>query len=66
MPFDWIEEVTTGLSDAIVVNSLFTQGIFKDTFPRIDQTPDVIYPSVDINPIIEPIPDNNPLVEYLR
>jgi len=66
VPFDWIEEVTTGLSDAIVVNSLFTRGVFNDTFPRIDKTPDVIYPCVDINPVIEPIPENNPLVNYLK
>lgn len=66
VPFDWIEEVTTGLSDAIVVNSLFTKGVFKDAFPRIEKTPDLIYPCVDIHPIIEPIPENNPLIDYLK
>ena len=58
--------MTTGLSDAIVVNSLFTRGVFKDVFPRIEKAPDVIYPCVDINPAIEPIPENNPLIEYLK
>ena len=66
VPFDWIEEVTTGLSDAIVVNSLFTKGVFKDAFPRIEKTPDVIYPCVDIHPTIEPTPENNALVDYLK
>jgi alpha-1,3/alpha-1,6-mannosyltransferase len=66
VPFDWIEEVTTGLSDAIVVNSLFTKGVFKDAFPRIEKTPDVIYPSVDIHPTIEPTPENNALVDYFK
>jgi alpha-1,3/alpha-1,6-mannosyltransferase len=66
IPFDWIEEVTTGLSDAIVVNSLFTKGVFKDAFPHIDMVPDVIYPSVDVNPVIEAIPQGNSLVEFLK
>jgi alpha-1,3/alpha-1,6-mannosyltransferase len=66
VPFDWVEGVTTGLADAIVVNSLFTKGVFKDAFPRVEQIPDVIYPSVDIHPSIEPIPENQPLVQFLR
>lgn len=66
VPFDWIEEVTTGLADAIVVNSLFTKEVFKDAFPHIEQTPDVVYPCVDIHPSIEPIPDNQHLTEFLK
>ena len=66
VPFDWVEEVTTGLSDAIVVNSLFTKGVFKEAFPGIEKSPDVVYPCVDINPSFEPVPDDNTLVEYLR
>jgi hypothetical protein len=66
VPFDWIEEVTTGLADAIVVNSLFTKGVFKEAFPRIEKSPDVVYPCVDINPTYEPIPEDNPLVTFLR
>ena len=65
VPFDWVEEATTGLADAIVVNSLYTKGVFKDAFPRIEQSPDVIYPCVDIHPSIEPIPDDG-LVEFLK
>ena len=65
-PFDWIEEVTTGLADSIVVNSLYTQRVFKDVFPRIEQTPDVVYPCVDIHPSIEPIPDNQHITEFLK
>ena len=66
MPFDWIEEVTTGLADAIVVNSLFTKGVFKDAFPGIEQSPDVIYPSVDIHAIPDSIPPDQPLVQFLK
>ena len=66
MPFDWIEEVTTGLADAIVVNSLFTKGVFKDAFPGIEQSPDVIYPSVDIHAVPDSIPPDQPLVQFLE
>lgn len=66
VPFDWVEEVTTGLADAIVVNSLFTKGVFKEAFPRIEKSPDVVYPCVDINPTIEPMPEDNALVGFLR
>lgn len=65
-PFDWIEEVTTGFADAIVVNSVFTKDVFKEAFPGIEQSPDVIYPSVDIHATPEPIPPNQPLVQFLR
>lgn len=65
IPFDWIEEVSTGLADAIVVNSLFTKSVFKDAFPHIEQVPDVIYPCVDIHAPIERNPEDNPLIEFL-
>jgi alpha-1,3/alpha-1,6-mannosyltransferase len=66
MPFDWIEGVTTGLSDMIVVNSLYTKSVFKDAFPGIEQSPDVIYPSVDIHAMPNPIPSDQPLVQFLK
>jgi alpha-1,3/alpha-1,6-mannosyltransferase len=64
-PFDWIEQATTALADSIVVNSEFTKGVFKDAFPRIEMVPDVIYPSVDVNPPAVVIPANS-LVPFLR
>lgn len=49
VPFDLIEEWTTGVSDKIVVNSNFTKGIFHKTFGRLnDIEPGVIYPCVDV------------------
>lgn len=49
MPFNLVEEWTTGLSDRIVVNSSFTKGIFRDTFTHLSQfDPAVIYPCVDV------------------
>lgn len=48
VPFDFIEEWTTGWSDQIVVNSNFTKQIFHDTFKRLNNiNPGVIYPCVD-------------------
>ncbi|EWC45695.1 hypothetical protein DRE_05256 [Drechslerella stenobrocha 248] len=49
VPFDWVEGLTTGLSDGIVVNSRFTAGVFKDAFPRINVVPRVVYPCVDVH-----------------
>ncbi|ABN66034.2 mannosyltransferase [Scheffersomyces stipitis CBS 6054] len=50
LPFDAIEEWTTGYSDRIVVNSNFTKGIFHQTFTHLNaMDPGVIYPCVDTN-----------------
>lgn len=49
IPFDFIEGLTTGLADDIVVNSKFTASVFKDAFPRINVKPRVVYPCVDIH-----------------
>ena len=50
VPFDFIEEWTTGCSDQIVVNSNFTKGIFHNTFKNLrDIDPGVIYPCIDRN-----------------
>ncbi|KAI5968108.1 ALG2 [Candida margitis] len=50
VPFDFIEEWTTGCSDQIVVNSNFTKGIFHSTFKNLRNIdPGVIYPCIDSN-----------------
>ncbi|ODM89685.1 Alpha-1,3/1,6-mannosyltransferase ALG2 [Orchesella cincta] len=47
-PLDFVEELTTGLSDKIVVNSLFTKSVFQETFTRLrSNIPDVLYPSIN-------------------
>ncbi|KZS10906.1 alpha-1,3/1,6-mannosyltransferase ALG2 isoform X1 [Daphnia magna] len=46
-PLDWIEEKTTGLATATVVNSHFTAGVFCDTFKSIRRRPKVLYPSLN-------------------
>ncbi|XP_071952499.1 alpha-1,3/1,6-mannosyltransferase ALG2-like [Antedon mediterranea] len=47
-PIDWIEEMTTGMADCILVNSKFTAGTFKKTFKRLQHIePKVLYPSLN-------------------
>ncbi|ODM88229.1 Alpha-1,3/1,6-mannosyltransferase ALG2, partial [Orchesella cincta] len=47
-PLDFVEELTTGLSDKIVVNSLFTKSVFQETFTRLrSNILDVLYPSIN-------------------
>ena len=48
-PLNWIEEVTTGCADKVLVNSLYTNRIFADTFKKLHQKgilPNVLYPAV--------------------
>lgn len=47
MPLDWLEEKTTACADMILVNSYFTQNVFKNTFKSIKVLPKVLYPSIN-------------------
>lgn len=52
LPFDALEEWSTGCSDRIVVNSNFTKSIFHETFTNLSKIdPGVIYPCVDVQQI---------------
>ena len=56
-PFDLLEEVTTGLADAVLVNSNFTRAAFAATFRRLAfVAPQVLYPCIAIAPQ-EPEPE---------
>lgn len=46
-PLNFLEEVTTGQADGILVNSRFTSRVFKETFKRISVDPDILYPSLN-------------------
>ncbi|CAM6092711.1 unnamed protein product [Calypogeia fissa] len=51
-PIDWLEEVTTGQADHVLVNSEFTLTTFEETFTLLHQKgikPSVLYPAVNIN-----------------
>ncbi|GLI65070.1 hypothetical protein VaNZ11_008495, partial [Volvox africanus] len=52
-PLDYLEEITTGAADLILVNSNYTRGVFAQTFRRLavrGVQPGVLYPAVPIPP----------------
>ncbi|KAL1821501.1 uncharacterized protein LOC108219428 [Daucus carota subsp. sativus] len=56
-PIDFIEEVTTGMADLILVNSNFTAATFAKTFKHLDSQsvrPAVLYPAVNVEQFNEP------------
>ena len=47
-PMDYIEEITTGMADLVLVNSQFTGKVFENTFKTLSTTkPAVLYPSLN-------------------
>ncbi|XP_028837175.1 alpha-1,3/1,6-mannosyltransferase ALG2 isoform X1 [Denticeps clupeoides] len=55
-PLDFLEEVTTGQADRVLVNSHFTAGVFRQTFPRLARVHiDVLYPSLNPASFDEPV-----------
>lgn len=49
---DFLEEFTTAFATVTLVNSKYTQGIYKQNFPLIQRycnqrTPDILYPALD-------------------
>ncbi|XP_074370378.1 uncharacterized protein LOC141711670 isoform X2 [Apium graveolens] len=56
-PIDFVEELTTGLADLILVNSKFTASTFVKTFKHLDSQevrPAVLYPAVNVEQFTEP------------
>lgn len=58
VPFDAIEQWSTGCADVIVVNSRFTQSMFRKAFPKIKSELGVVYPCVNTKGFesVEPSP----------
>lgn len=49
MPMDWWEESSTGAADAVVVNSKFTAGVFRESFTSLSKKDvGVLYPAIDM------------------
>ncbi|KAJ7331170.1 Alpha-1,3-mannosyltransferase-like protein [Desmophyllum pertusum] len=47
-PLDWLEEITTGMADIVLVNSNFTAETFVSTFTSLrSNRPRVLYPSLN-------------------
>ncbi|XP_058221484.1 uncharacterized protein LOC131331508 isoform X5 [Rhododendron vialii] len=56
-PIDFIEEVTTGMADLILVNSRFTASTFAGTFKHLHARgikPAVLYPAVNVQQFDKP------------
>ncbi|XP_059662739.1 uncharacterized protein LOC132308625 [Cornus florida] len=56
-PIDFIEEITTGMADLVLVNSKFTASTFANTFKHLDARgirPAVLYPAVNVDQFAEP------------
>ncbi|KAJ2726246.1 Alpha-1,3-mannosyltransferase-like protein [Coemansia sp. Benny D115] len=55
MPFDLLEEFTTGEADEIVVNSRYTQEVFRQAFPRLTRVPRVLQPALNFEAYDRPV-----------
>ncbi|KAK7365234.1 hypothetical protein VNO80_14132 [Phaseolus coccineus] len=56
-PIDYVEEMTTGMADLILVNSNFTASTFANTFKSLHANgirPAVLYPAVNVDQFNEP------------
>ncbi|XP_016470200.1 uncharacterized protein LOC107792493 isoform X2 [Nicotiana tabacum] len=56
-PIDFIEEITTGMADLILVNSRFTASTFAETFKNLDARgikPAILYPAVNVDQFEKP------------
>ncbi|KAJ2782503.1 Alpha-1,3-mannosyltransferase-like protein [Coemansia interrupta] len=53
--FDWIEQATTAEADEVVVNSRFTQEVFRRAFPLIGSVPRVLLPPLNLAAYDRPV-----------
>jgi alpha-1,3/alpha-1,6-mannosyltransferase len=49
VPLDRWEAVGMRVADRVLVNSAFTAGMVRDTFPGLPRAPEVLYPGVDMD-----------------
>ncbi|XP_065834826.1 alpha-1,3/1,6-mannosyltransferase ALG2-like [Oscarella lobularis] len=49
LPLDWVEEKTTGMAHAILVNSSFTADTYLRSFPSLKKRPEILYPSLNFS-----------------
>ncbi|KAJ1666160.1 Alpha-1,3-mannosyltransferase-like protein [Coemansia sp. RSA 1813] len=66
MPFDLLEEFTTGEADEILVNSRFTQDTFRKAFPYLTRIPKVLMPALNLQKYDVPVDTEDPSVSVLR
>ncbi|KAJ2557261.1 Alpha-1,3-mannosyltransferase-like protein [Coemansia sp. RSA 1933] len=66
MPFDLLEEFTTGEADEILVNSRFTQGTFRKAFPHLSKIPKVLMPALNLQRYDAPVDMEDPSLSVLQ
>lgn len=55
-PIDLLEELTTGCADCVLVNSQYTESVFRDTFKRLGHINlEVLYPTCNLSQLDQPV-----------
>lgn len=54
------------MADEIAVNSGFTAGVFRESFPSILKTPHVLYPPINFKAYDRDVDMNDPSVKILE
>ncbi|KAI7906438.1 alpha-1,3/1,6-mannosyltransferase ALG2, partial [Cokeromyces recurvatus] len=66
MPIDKLEEWSTGMADTIAVNSQFTAGMFRRSFPAILKKPKVLYPPINFAAYDKAVDLSDPFVQLIE
>ncbi|KAI9485992.1 MAG: alpha-1,3/1,6-mannosyltransferase ALG2 [Benjaminiella poitrasii] len=66
VPIDKIEEWSTGMADTIAVNSQFTAGMFRRSFPIILKKPRVLYPPINFSAYDKTVDLSDPSVQLIE
>ncbi|KAJ1906211.1 Alpha-1,3-mannosyltransferase-like protein [Coemansia sp. IMI 209127] len=66
LPFDLLEEFTTGEADEILVNSRFTQGTFREAFPHLTRIPKVLMPALNLQKYDASVDSEDPSLSVLQ
>lgn len=48
-PLNWLEEYSTAQADKVLVNSKYTAKVYEKAFTKIQDYPDICYPSINTN-----------------
>jgi alpha-1,3/alpha-1,6-mannosyltransferase len=62
LPFDYLEEKTTSMADSILVNSKYTQDVFKSEFKSIKMETKILYPAINLKNY-DLVPKEKPTVD---
>lgn len=54
-----------GQADIILANSKFTARVFKSYFPSISQTPEIVYPGINIQAYVSQVDANDPEISKI-